>query len=40
MFEPIDAEGEMRFAQSPDALSRPPVNPAWDFVYFKKNPSV
>jgi hypothetical protein len=40
MFEPLDAEGEMRIAQSPDALSRPPVNPAWDFVYFKKNPSV
>lgn len=40
MFEPLDEEGEMRFAQSPDALSRPYTNPAWDFVYFKKNPVI
>lgn len=38
MFDSPDDAGEMRFAQSPDALSSPYTNPAWDFVYFKDHP--
>ena len=38
MFDRLDDDSEMRFAQSPDALSAPYTNPAWDFLYFNKNP--
>jgi len=37
MFEKTDDNIEMRFAQSPTGGG--PDNPAWDFLYYKKNPS-
>lgn len=35
MFDNEDKDAEIRFAQSPDGAG--PKNPAWDFIYFKKN---
>ena len=35
MFEKPGPEGELRFAQSPNGGG--PGNPAWDFVYFRRN---
>lgn len=35
MFDNEGNDGEIRFAQSPDGAG--PGNPAWDFIYFRKN---
>ncbi|HUQ66675.1 MAG TPA: hypothetical protein VM101_10990 [Flavitalea sp.] len=35
MFDNPDKDAEIRFAESPDGAG--PNNPAWDFMYFKKN---